>query len=158
LLGCDCRCSRFAQSTEVPSVGEMVDSGVDTRGVETAVALPGDASGVAASGVAGVEVPSALEVALGAGATGVAAGLVGALPGVASGVGTMMVGIMMLLTSVGIGVETGVLVTAGGVHSGAFSLDSPDGPPATIMPISALAPIARSTTNQRVRFTSCSRR
>ena len=139
-------------------MGASVDSGVDARGVETGVALLGDAIGVAASGVASVGVPSALGVALGVGAIGVAARSVGAMPGVASGVDTMMVGMMMPLTLVGIGVETGVLVTAGGVHSGAFSRDSPDGPPATIIPISALAPIAKSTTNQRVRFTFCSRR
>jgi hypothetical protein len=63
---------------------------------------------------------------------------------------------MMPLEIVGSGVERGVLVIAGGVHSTAFSRDRPDGPPATTMPISALAPIARSTTSQRVRFTSCS--
>ena len=142
---------------DVPSVGASVATGVDASGVAMGVARTGDATGVALSGVAASGVRCGVGVADGTGATGVAAGLVGELVGVAPGVGTMIVGTMMPLEIVGIGVERGVLVIAGGVHSIAFSRDKPDGPPATTIPITALAPIARSTTSQRVRFTSCPR-
>jgi hypothetical protein len=152
--------NRFAvaQSIDVPSVGASVASGVDEPGVAIGVVLLGEARGVATSGVAGAEVLLTLGVALAFKMTGVPARSVGALPGVASGVDATRVGMMTPLATVGNGVGTGVLVIGGGVHSMAFSRDSPDGPPATIIPISALPPIARSTTSQRVRFTSCSRR
>ena len=145
------------QSIDVPSVGPSVASGLGEPGVAIGVALFGEASGVAICGVAGAGVLSFVRVALGEGATGVTARSVGARTGVASGVLTVMVGMMTPLATVEKGVETGVLVIAGGVHSIAFSRDRPDGPPATIMPMSALPPIAKSTTSQRVRFTSCSR-
>jgi hypothetical protein len=154
----DLECFVVAQSIDVPSVGASVGSGVDEFGVAIGVALFGEARGVATFGVAGAGVPAAQGVALTSDATGVAACTVGAPPGVALGVDKTIVGMMTPLVSAAIGVETGVLVVAGGVHSMAFSRDRPDGPPATIIPISALPPIAKSTTSQRVRFTSCSRR
>ena len=151
------RCVVVAQSSEVPSVGPKVASGDEATGVATGVALLGEAIGVAASGVAGARVSPAPGVATADGTTGVETCKVRSLPGVASGVDRTMVGMMTPLVFVVIGVETGVLVIAGGVHSMAFSRDRPDGPPATNIPISALPPIAKSTTSKRVRFASCSR-
>jgi len=69
---------------------------------------------------------------------GVAACTIEATPGIASGVDTTMFGRMTPLVSIGIDVESGVLVMSGGVQPMAFSRDNLDDPPATIIPISAL--------------------